>query len=69
MEVPVGTMVRNPEGALICDLDRSGCMFLAAKGGAGGKGNAQFKSSTNRTPKVSEIGAEGEILDYTLELR
>lgn len=69
VEVPVGTIVRNPEGALICDLVRPGCMFLAARGGAGGKGNAHFKSSTNRTPRISEVGAEGEILDYTLELR
>ncbi len=69
VEVPVGTLVRNPEGSLVCDLDRPGTMFLAAKGGAGGKGNAHFKSSTNRTPKISEVGAEGEIFDYMLELR
>ena len=65
----MGTIVRNPEGVLICDLARCGCMFVAARGGAGGKGNAQFKSSTNRAPKLSEVGADGEVLDYTLELR
>jgi hypothetical protein len=53
VEVPVGTLVRNPEGSLVCDLDRPGTMFLA----------------TNRTPKISEVGAEGEIFDYMLELR
>jgi GTP-binding protein len=69
VEVPVGTIVRNPEGAFLCDLDRPGCLFLAARGGSGGKGNAHFKSSTNRTPKISEVGADGEVLDYSLELR
>jgi hypothetical protein len=69
VEVPVGTLVRNPEGALICDLERGGCMFVAARGGAGGKGNAHFKSATSRTPRVAEVGADGETLDYTLELR
>jgi len=44
-------------------------MFLAAKGGAGGKGNASFKNSVEQTPKVAEVGAEGEVFIYNLELR
>ena len=43
--------------------------MVAAKGGAGGKGNASFRSSINQTPKVAEVGADGEIFFYTLELR
>lgn len=43
-------------------------MFLAARGGAGGKGNAFFASDLEPTPKVAELGANGENNVYTLEL-
>jgi len=67
--VPVGTIVRNLEGEMVCDLAKDGAMFIAAKGGAGGKGNQSFKSSIYQTPKVAEIGADGERYIYSLELR
>ena len=62
-------MIKNLEEEVICDLALEGSMFLAAKGGAGGKGNASFKNSVEQTPKVAEVGAEGEVFIYNLELR
>lgn len=44
-------------------------MFVAARGGAGGKGNHFFTSATNTAPEICEYGAEGEDLSYILELR
>lgn len=44
-------------------------MFILARGGAGGKGNHYFISSTNQSPTVAEYGAEGEVFSYTIELR
>lgn len=44
-------------------------MFVAARGGAGGKGNHFFISDTNTTPEVCEYGGEGEDISYSLELR
>ena len=67
--VPVGTVLRNPDGSLVADLAREGISFIAARGGAGGKGNAHFKTAVRRTPQVAEVGGEGERLDYTVELR
>jgi len=69
VQVPVGTVLRNMEGAMIADLDREGVSFIAARGGAGGKGNTYFKSSTRRKPEIAEVGGKGEVLEYTLELR
>jgi len=69
IQVPVGTIIRNLEGQIVCDLAKEGTMFLAAKGGAGGKGNAHFKTAVNQAPHVAEIGANGERFKYTLELR
>ena len=69
LPVPVGTVLRNLEGVLVADLAREGTCFLAAKGGAGGKGNAHFKTATRRCPEIAESGGQGEELEYTLELR
>ena len=41
--MPLGTIIRNLEQEIICDLSKEGSMFLAAKGGSGGKGNTSFK--------------------------
>lgn len=39
VEVPIGTLVRRPtDNVIVADLDREHCMFIAARGGAGGKG-------------------------------
>merc|ERR1719153_2117644 len=62
-------MVLNKEGELVADLDSPDSCFIAARGGAGGKGNAHFKSATRRKPEIAEVGGQGERLEYTLELR
>ena len=41
--MPLGTIIRNLDQEIICDLSTEGSMFVAAKGGSGGKGNASFK--------------------------
>src|SRR5215208_3602296 len=63
--VPVGTLVfeREPDGAglrLLGDLAEEGQRLLVAQGGRGGRGNARFVSSTNRAPRRTEPGQEGE---------
>lgn len=67
--VPVGTIVRNIDGTIVADLDNEGTLFIAARGGAGGHGNAYFKSDLQQSPCISEYGAQGEELQYILELR
>lgn len=69
VKVPVGTIVKNYLGRVVGDLNRKGLMFVAARGGAGGKGNRFFISDADNAPKVCEFGAPGEDLSYTLELR
>lgn len=43
-------------------------MFLAARGGAGGRGNHFFASDLEPAPKIAEIGAKGEKIVYAIEL-
>jgi len=68
--VPAGTVVRDAEtGEILKDLAVPGDRFIAARGGRGGKGNAAFKSSTNRAPQYAQPGEEGERRRLTLELK
>lgn len=46
-----------------------GMMFVAARGGAGGKGNHYFITDTEQAPEICEYGANGEEIEYVLELR
>ncbi len=70
MEVPIGTMVRDEEGNnLLADLSEEGESYILARGGEGGLGNARFATSTNRAPRYSQSGTEGEQGIRHLELK
>jgi GTP-binding protein len=70
ISVPRGTVVRDADtGELIGDLLRDGQEILVAEGGRHGLGNTRFKSSTNRTPRQSTQGTEGESRTLFLELK
>ncbi|MFM8413425.1 MAG: Obg family GTPase CgtA, partial [Planctomycetota bacterium] len=68
--VPPGTIVVDEATALVLkDLARPGDEIVAARGGAGGRGNAHFKSSTNRAPRETTPGEPGEHRLLLLELK
>jgi len=67
--VPVGTVVRDRDGAVVCDLDRSGARSLVASGGQGGRGNARFLSNRRRAPAFAEQGERGEERWLDMELK
>lgn len=54
---------------LICDLVEVGQEFIVAKGGVGGKGNINFKSSKNQTPTQYTKGLEGEEKVIKMEIK
>ncbi len=67
--VPLGTIVKSEEtGEVLLEvMDELPHVVLA--GGRGGKGNARFKTSTNRVPMESEPGETGAGLWVLLELK
>ena len=61
IKVPVGTEIIAEDGeTVLVDMVKPGQIYLAAKGGDGGRGNTNFKSSTNQAPRYAEPGWPGE---------
>ena len=70
VRVPVGTVVEDVDtGETLGDLVEPGQVLRVAEGGYHGLGNTRFKSSTNRTPRQSTPGTEGEARHLRLELK
>ena len=70
IQVPVGTVVTDSEtGELVHDFSIAGEQLVIARGGRGGRGNAQFATSTNRAPRYHEDGQLGDVRSLQLELK
>ncbi len=68
VRVPPGTRIYEDD-VLLADLASPGDELVAARGGRGGRGNAQFATSTRRAPSYAEKGEPGEERWLRLELR
>ncbi|HOJ18781.1 MAG TPA: GTPase ObgE [Ignavibacteriaceae bacterium] len=70
IRVPPGTLIKNAETEeVIIDADTPGKQHLLVKGGKGGKGNSNFATPTNQTPRFAEKGKSGEQIKVILELK
>ncbi|WGL18209.1 Obg family GTPase CgtA [Microbulbifer bruguierae] len=70
LKVPVGTTAIDEDtGETLGDLLEPGQKLLVAQGGFHGIGNTRFKSSTNRAPRQTTPGSEGEHRNIKLELK
>lgn len=68
IDVPVGSIITEQERGRIYELTEVGQTELVLKGGRGGRGNIEFKSSTNTTPEESTSGTLGESGTFDIEL-
>lgn len=66
--VPVGTTVYYDNGTSV-DINQIGQKVLIAKGGAGGKGNFYYRSSTNRSPSQAQSGQTTIVKKLRLDLK
>ncbi len=70
IKVPCGTVIKDGENnEIIADLVNNGDKIIAAKGGRGGKGNAEFATPTNRAPRYAQQGGEAIENTILLELK
>ncbi|PVZ70438.1 Obg family GTPase CgtA [Pelagibaculum spongiae] len=70
LDVPIGTAVIDIDtDEVLGDLTEANQTMMVARGGFHGMGNAHFKSSTNRAPRIATAGNPGERRRLRLELR
>ena len=71
IKVPVGTqlLADDDERTLLADLTKVGEQVTLLKGGMGGRGNASYKTSTNRAPRQHQTGEAGEEVWLWLRLK
>ena len=70
LKVPEGTVVINNEtGAMAVELLKNQDQVVLLKGGKGGKGNYNFKSSVNQAPRKITKGTKGEAGEFTFILK
>jgi GTP-binding protein len=68
--VPVGTQILSDDKEhVLADFTRVGQRQVFLKGGDGGRGNASYKSSTNRAPRQHGTGWPGEEMWVWLRLK
>lgn len=70
IKVPVGTQVLDEDREeVLADLVVAGQRAVLLKGGMGGRGNASYKTSTNRAPRQHQPGEPAQELSVWLRLK
>src|SRR5438477_5875968 len=71
VKVPVGTQILadDEDRTLLADLTKVGERVTLLRGGLGGRGNASYKTSTNRAPRQHQTGISGEEMWVWLRLK
>jgi GTP-binding protein len=70
VKVPVGTQILSEDKEhVLADMTEAGQRIVLLKGGDGGRGNASYKTSTNRAPRQHGTGWPGEEMWVWLRLK
>jgi GTPase len=69
IKIPIGTLITNKNTGETFEVINKNDRFLICKGGEGGRGNFEFRSSTNIKPMQAEKGRPGEKKDLFFNLR
>lgn len=70
IKVPIGTqIIDETKSHVLADLTEDGQEITLLEGGAGGLGNARFKSSTNQAPRQTTPGEPAQEMAVWLRLK
>jgi GTP-binding protein len=70
IKVPIGTqIISDDKEHVLADLTKAGERIVLLRGGDGGRGNASYKTSTNRAPRQHGTGWPGEEMWVWLRLK
>ena len=70
IKVPIGTIIKNTKTKeVVADFIQEGQKEIICRGGKGGSGNINYKTSTRQTPRSAQKGTVGESGIFELELK
>jgi GTPase len=70
IQVPVGTQILDEEREdVLADFTEAGQTLVMLEGGMGGRGNASYKTSTNRAPRQHQPGEPAQEMWVWLRLK
>ena len=70
IKVPIGTIIKNTKTKeVVADFTQEGQKEIICRGGKGGRGNINYKTSTRQTPRFAQKGTAGESGIFELELK
>ena len=70
IKVPIGTIIKNTKTKqVVADFIKEGQKEIICRGGKGGRGNINYKTSTRQTPRFAQKGTAGESGIFELELK
>ena len=70
IKVPIGTVIKNIKiKEVVADFTKEGQKEIICRGGKGGRGNINYKTSTRQTPRFAQKGTAGESGIFELELK
>ena len=70
IKVPIGTIIKNTKTKeVVADFIQEGQKEIICRGGKGGRGNINYKTSTRQTPRFAQNGTAGESGIFELELK
>ena len=69
LAVPLGTVIKEPDGTEIADMNVAGMRIVIAPGGQGGLGNSALSSTKRKAPGFALLGIDGFEGDVVLELK
>jgi GTPase len=67
--LPIGCTLTDKKTHKTIELTATDENILLCHGGLGGRGNLEFKSANNRTPRYSQPGLPGEVKNMNILLR
>ncbi len=69
IKLPIGSIITDKDSGEIFEIAKDFKHLLFCKGGEGGKGNYELRSSLNTTPQRAEEGREGQERDLEINLK
>lgn len=67
--IPMGTSLTDQDSGEVWEINNHEENILICKGGLGGRGNFEFKSSKNRSPSYAQPGLAGEYKKFHVVLK